>query len=182
MLKIKPKYVLDGCPIQILFELPRRRTVLVFYGWKSFLRKSDDGVVLYVKKKKKKITAYYWDRFFFKKEKIYLNINTYKSTNIDDLTQELSGAIDIKKNPIISTLSKDKLIKPKTKFSPISNRIIKPILVSKNLQNNILSKITIVNTVNPYRKNLKSIHTKNSFNNEEFENFKKQAIYNQQFI
>ena len=53
MIKIKPKYVLEGCPIQISFDLPKKRTVLVFYGWKSFIRKSDDGIVLYIKKKKK---------------------------------------------------------------------------------------------------------------------------------
>tara|TARA_B100001093_G_C26297057_1_gene787760 strand:- start:59 stop:610 length:552 start_codon:yes stop_codon:yes gene_type:complete len=183
MIKIKPKYVLEGCPIQISFDLPKKRTVLVFYGWKSFIRKSDDGIVLYIKKKKKKITAYYWNRFFFKKEKIYLNINTYKSTNINDLTHELSGAIDIKKNPIISTLSKEKLFKLKTKFSPINKNINKPSLVSKNpYSNNISSKINFENKIKPIRKNLKAFYTQSSFDNEEFENFKKQSIYNQQFI
>lgn len=183
MIKIKPKYVLEGCPIQISFDLPKKRTVLVFYGWKSFIRKSDDGIVLYIKKKKKKITAYYWNRFFFKKEKIYLNINTYKSTNINDLTHELSGAIDIKKNPIISTFSKQDFDKPKTKFAPIKNKINKPDLAFKNAYSgSISSKINFENKIKPIRKNLKPFFTQSSFNNEEFENFKKQAIYNQQFI
>lgn len=183
MIKIKPKYVLEGCPIQISFDLPKKRTVLVFYGWKSFIRKSDDGIVLYIKKKKKKITAYYWNRFFFKKEKIYLNINTYKSTNINDLTHELSGAIDIKKNPIISTFSKQYFDKPKTKFAPIKNKINKPDLAFKNAYSgSISSKISFEKKISDVSKKIQSIHTKNSFNNEEFENFKKQAIYNQQFI
>lgn len=183
MIKIKPKYVLEGCPIQISFDLPKKRTVLVFYGWKSFIRKSDDGIVLYIKKKKKKITAYYWNRFFFKKEKIYLNINTYKSTNINDLTHELSGAIDIKKNPIISTFSKQDFDKPKTKFAPIKNKINKPDLAFKNAYSgSISSKISFEKKISDVSKKIQSIHTKNSFNNEEFENFKKQAIYNQQFI
>lgn len=183
MIKIKPKYVLEGCPIQISFDLPKKRTVLVFYGWKSFIRKSDDGIVLYIKKKKKKITAYYWNRFFFKKEKIYLNINTYKSTNINDLNHELSGAIDIKKNPIISTFSKQDFDKPKTKFAPIKNKINKPDLAFKNAYSgSISSKISFEKKISDVSKKIQSIHTKNSFNNEEFENFKKQAIYNQQFI
>lgn len=183
MIKIKPKYVLEGCPIQISFDLPEIKNVLVFYGWKSFLRKSDDGIVLFIKNKKKKITVYYWNRFFFKKEKIHLNINRYKSNNIDDLTNELSGAIDIKKNPIISTLSKEKLVKPKTKFFPISKNINKPTLTSKNLySSNISSKINFENKIKSFRKNLKPFHTQSSFDIEEFEKFKKQAIYNQQFI
>ena len=183
MIKIKPKYVLEGCPIQTSFDLPKKRTVLVFYGWKSFIRKSDDGIVLYIKKKKKKITAYYWKRFFFKKEKIYLNINTYKSTNINDLNHELSGAIDIKKNPIISTFSKEKLLKPKTKFFPISKNINKPSLVFKNLySSNISSRISFEKKISDVSKKIQSINTKTSFDNKEFENFKKQAIHNQQFI
>ena len=183
MIKIKPKYILDGCPIQISFVLPKKRTVLVFYGWKSFLRSSDDGIVLYVKKKKPKITVYYWGSSFFKKEKVHLDIKTYKSNNIDDLSHELSGAIEVKKNPILSTFSKQDFDKPKTKFAPIKNKINKPDLAFKNAYSgSISSKISFEKKISDVSKKIQSINTKTSFDNKEFENFKKQAIHNQQFI
>jgi hypothetical protein len=183
MIKIKPKYILDGCPIQISFDLPVVKTVLVFYGWKSFVRKSNDGIVLYVKKKKPKITVYYWDSSFFKKEKVHLDIKSYKSNNIDDLSHELSGAIEVKKNPILSIFSKQNLSRLKTDLTSVNKKINKPILVSKNLYiSNISSKISFEKKISDLSKKNQSINTKTTFDNKEFENFKKQAIHNQQFI
>lgn len=183
MIKIKPKYILDGCPIQISFDLPEIKTVLIFYGWKSFVRKSNDGIVLYVKKKKPKITVYYWGKSFFKKEKIKLDIKSYKSTNINDLNHELSGAIEIKKNPIVSTLSKQKIIRPKTVFNSFNKNINKPNLLPENLfSSNISSKLWFEKKILHCTKKIHPVNTKSSFDNQEFENFKKQAIHNQQFI
>ena len=183
MIKIKPKYILDGCPIQISFDLPVVKTVLVFYGWKSFVRKSNDGIVLYVKKKKPKITVYYWDSSFFKKEKVHLDIKSYKSNNIDDLSHELSGAIEVKKNPILSTFSKQNLIRPKTDFNSVNKKINKPNLVSKNLYiSNISSNVSFDKKISNWTRKIQPVNTKISFDNQEFENFKKQAIHNQQFI
>ena len=40
MLKIKPNYIVEGCPVEVSNEIDKKKRVLYFYGLKPYLRSS----------------------------------------------------------------------------------------------------------------------------------------------
>ena len=179
MIKIKPIYVLDGCPIQVFFEFSKTKNLLIFYGWKSLFRKSNDSIVLFVNKKYKKISVYYWNQFFFKKEKVDLDIKTYKSTNINDLNHELSGAITVHKTSIKSLYSNFEIFNPKTAIIKLNKNIKSPFFkkINNGPESFIKTYFIKKNILEPRK--IQSINIKKKYDNDEFNNFKKEVIQNQ---
>lgn len=175
MLSIRPNYILEGCPIELTFTTESVKRVLVFYGRKSYWRKTSNRLVFYAKKEKNSIRCYVWSGFFIKKHKVTFKVHSFKTTNLEDLPLELSGTVQVdgfsvhaqtpQADPVIEQVE---LIGNQLSFHNKKVLQITPVNINENIRH-----------LNLELKKIDSVERfENIFENEEFYNFRKEAIKN----
>ena len=173
MFSIRPNYILEGCPIEVTFKIEGVKRVLVFYGRRPYWRKTSNRVVFCAKKKKNSIRCYVWSGYFIKKHKLTFTVHSFKTTNLEDLPLELSGTVQVDSFSIHAQ-------------TPHANPIIEQVELIGNqlsLHNKKVLQITPVNIKENIRhlnlelKKIDSVERfENIFENEEFYNYRKEAI------
>ena len=143
MINIDSPYVIEGCPINI--NCKRGKTILIVYGLRLFLIKSNHSSSIIAKRKRNKIYFFYWGRYFWKVETKKIIVDIFETKNLDDLNYHISNKINNNYGFRFNfyELKKPRYLKP---VKVIKNSLIKS--VNLKFTNNHLTPFKVLTNLN----------------------------------